>query len=118
MLVQSCNENMCRKCNKRVDKKTEDFNLTMYIEVEKQDVLQDDEDILDVFSFKSTLGLQNIEEMEITVEKLNTLMTGNRCDIQYNIDNRNEDCFWLISSYPPLHMRSMKVHVACERSSF
>ena len=91
----------CRKCNKKIDKKKKDFNLVMYIEVEKQhnvdaDISEkeddNDEDILSIFCFKSTLNLKNLEDMEITEEKLNDLWIGNKCGIQYNFQSDGKHC--------------------------
>ena len=74
-----------------MDKKKKDFNLCLYIEIEKQDHQSDDEEILNVFSFKSTLGLADIEKLEVTEDSLNTLMMGKKCDIQYNREKQTEE---------------------------
>ena len=84
-------EYMCWKCNKKVDKKKKDFNLCLYIEIEKQDDQSEEEEILNVFSFKSTLGLADIEKLDVTEDSLNTLMMGKKCDIQYNREKQMED---------------------------
>ena len=84
-------EDMCRKCKKKVDKKKKDFNLCLYIEIEKQDDQSEEEEILNVFSFKSTLGLADIEKLDVTEDSLNTLMMGKKCDIQYNREKQMED---------------------------
>ena len=78
-------ESFCRKCNKKVDNKKKDFNLVLYI----QDDEKEDE-ILDIFGFKSTLGLTEIETMEINEDNLNKRMIGHKCVAQYNI-NKNRD---------------------------
>ena len=92
-------DGFCRKCKKNVDKKKKDFNLVMYIQVEDQhdmdrDLVEEgndsDEDILSIFCFKSTLDLKDIDNMEITEEKLNDLLIGDKCDIQYNFDNQGD----------------------------
>ena len=57
----------------------------MYI----QDDEQEDE-ILDIFGFKSTLGLTEIETMEINEDNLNKRMIGHKCVAQYDI-NKNRD---------------------------
>ena len=63
----------------------------MYIEIEKQDEQSDNEEILNVFSFKSTLGLADIEKLEVTEDSLNTLMMGKKCDIQYIMEKQMEE---------------------------
>ena len=78
-------ESFCRKCNKKVDNKKKDFNLVLYI----QDDEKEDE-ILDIFGFKSTLGLTEIETMEINEDNLNKRMIGHKCVAHYNI-NKNGD---------------------------
>ena len=92
-------DGFCRKCKKNVDKKKKDFNLVMYLQVEDQhdmdrDLVEEgndsDEDILSIFCFKSTLDLKDIDNMEITEEKLNDLLIGGKCDIQYNFDNQGD----------------------------
>ena len=47
------------------------FNLFLNIEIEKQDEQSDNEELLNVFSFKSILDL---EKLEVTEDSLNTLM--------------------------------------------
>ena len=92
-------EGFCRKCDKKVDDKKEDFNVVMYLEVENQhnkdtDKFEEDDDseeeILSIFCFKSTLNLKNLENMEISEEKLNNLLIGVKCDIEYNFENQND----------------------------
>ena len=85
-------ESFCRKCNKKADDTKEDFNLVMYI----QDNEQEDE-ILDIFSFKSTLGFTEIETIEINEDSLNNRMIGQTCVAEYNIDkNRNGEKWRLV----------------------
>ena len=92
-VYESCNacsckvndESYCRKCNQTVDIKKEDFNLVMYI----QDDEQEDE-ILDIFSFKSTLSLTDIEQIEINEDNLNGRMIGHKCVAQYCIDKNGD----------------------------
>ena len=78
-------ESFCRKCNQRVDIKKEDFNIVMYI----QDDEQEDE-ILDIFSFKSTLELTNIEKVEINEDNLNERLIGLKCVAEYYIDKTRD----------------------------
>jgi hypothetical protein len=78
-------ESFCRKCNQRVDIKKNDFNIVMYI----QDDEQEDE-ILDIFSFKSTLGLTDIEKAEINEDNLNERMIGLKCVAEYYIDKTRD----------------------------
>ena len=49
-----------------------------------------EEEVLSIFCFKSTLNLKALENMEISEEKLNNLLIGVKCDIQYNFENQNE----------------------------
>ena len=92
-------EGFCRKCNKNVDNKKKDFNVVMYLELEKKhnkdtDKFEDDDDseeeILSIFCFKSTLDLKDLETIEISEEKLNDILIGVKCDIQYNFENQND----------------------------
>ena len=78
--VDSTNE--CRKCKKKVEEKKIDFNLVMYIQVEGSD-----DEVLDIFCFKSTLNLQNEDEDEINEETLNMRLDGKICDAEYNIED-------------------------------
>ena len=87
-------EGFCRKCNKKVDNKKEDFNLVMYIQDEEQE-----DEILDIFSFKSTLGLTDIENMEINEDNLNKRMIGNKCVAQYNIDKNRDAEKWRLVKF-------------------
>ena len=88
-------EGFCRKCSKKVEYKKEDFNLVMYV----QDDEKEDE-ILDIFCFKSTLGLTDVEEMEVNEENLNKKLIGNKCVAQYNKDtNRDSEKFRLVKFF-------------------
>ena len=62
--------------------------------------IQDDEqedEILDIFSFKSTLGFTEIETIEINEDSLNNRMIGQTCVAEYNIDkNRNGEKWRLV----------------------
>jgi hypothetical protein len=87
-------ESFCRKCNKKVDNTKEDFNLVMYI----QDDEQEDE-ILDIFSFKSTLGFTEIETIEINEDSLNNRMIGQTCVAEYNIDKNRDGEKWRLVKF-------------------
>ena len=63
----------------------------MNIEIEKQDEQSDNEEILNVFSFKSKLDLAEIEKLEDTEDSLNTLMMVKKCNIQYNREKQMEE---------------------------
>ena len=63
----------------------------MNIEIEKQDEQSDDEEILNVFSFKCIFDLAEIEKLEVTEDSLNTLMMVEKCDIQYNMEKQMEE---------------------------
>ena len=64
------------------------FNLFLNIEIEKQDEQSDNEELLNVFSFKSILDL---EKLEVTEDTLNTLMMVKKSDIQYNGEKQMEE---------------------------
>ena len=78
-------ESFCKKCNQKVDTNQEDFNLVMYVQNNAED-----EEILDIFSFKSTLGLTDIEKMQINEDNLNEKMNGHKCVAQYKIEKNND----------------------------
>ena len=67
------------------------FNLFLNIEIEKQDEQSDNEEILNVFSFKSKLDLAEIEKLEDTEDSLNTLMMVKKCNIQYNREKQMKE---------------------------
>ena len=67
------------------------FNLFLNIEIEKQDEQSDNEELLNVFSFKSILDLAEIEKLEVTEDSLNTLMMVEKCDIQYIREKQMEE---------------------------
>lgn len=79
-------ESVCRKCEKKVDDKKEDFNLIMYIQDDKHE-----DEVLDVFCFKSTLDLRGIEKMDVTEDNLNKIMMGKKCQLEYNINSDKDD---------------------------
>ena len=91
---ESCNkcwckiddEGICRKCNMKPDSKREDYNLIMYIQNDK-----DDDDILDLFGFRSTLELEGNVNRDINEDKLNIKMVGKKCVAEYNIDKNRSD---------------------------
>ena len=87
-------ESFCGKCNKKVDNTKEDFNLVMYI----QDDEQEDE-ILDIFSFKNTLGFTEIETTEINEDNLNNRMIGHSCVVEYNIDKNRDGEKWRLVKF-------------------
>ena len=78
-------ESFCKKCNQKVDTNKEDFNLVMYV----QDNAEDEEK-LDIFSFKSMLGLSDIDKMQINEDNLNEKMNGHKCVAQYKIEKNND----------------------------
>ena len=93
-MVCSCkvdDEDFCRKCDKKVDQKNNNFNLVMYVEPEG-----DEDEILNIFSFKSTLDLDVLDDSNITEENLKTLMMGKQCVAQYNIDNNDDEKLRLV----------------------
>ena len=54
--------------------------------------LDDNEDeIVNLFGFKSTLALEGIENMEITEENLNKVMIGRKCEVDYSIDKDGDE---------------------------
>ena len=79
-------EKFCKKCNQKVENVKPDFNLIVYVQSEEQE-----DEVLDIFSFKSTLDLKIEEGMEISEENLNRLMIGNKCEAQYNVDKSRDD---------------------------
>ena len=79
-------DNTCRKCNKQVENKKADFNLAMYFQAEN-----DDDEVIDVFCFKTTLNLKDIDDIEISEENLNKKLEGKKCEIEYTIDKTRED---------------------------
>ena len=79
-------DNECRKCQKKVGNTKADFNLVMYVSVE-----DDNDEVLDIFCFKSTLNLKNIDETEITEENLNKHLEGKMCQIEYDVEKNRED---------------------------
>ena len=66
-------------------------NLFLNIKIEKQDEQSDNEEILNVFSFKSILDLAEIKKLGVTEDSLNTLMMVKKCDIQYNREEQMEE---------------------------
>ena len=87
-------EGFCGKCNKKVDNTKEDFNLVMYI----QDNEQEDK-ILDIFCFKSTLGLTEIETVELNEDILNKRMIGQTCVAEYNMDKNRDGENWRLVKF-------------------
>lgn len=79
-------DDYCRKCNKKVEMKKMDFNVNLYIQNE-----DDETDIKDMFSFKSTLSLAGGNEGDITEDSLNSDLVGKKCVAQYNIDKSTDD---------------------------
>ena len=79
-------DDFCRKCNKKVENKKMDFNVNLYIQNE-----DDETDIKDMFSFKSTLSLTGDKKDDITEDSLNSDLVGKKCVAQYNIDKTKED---------------------------
>ena len=78
--------NLCGKCDKKVENTMKNFNLAMYVQ------LDDNEDeIVNLFGFKSTLALEGIENMEITEENLNKVMIGRKCEVDYSIDKDGDE---------------------------
>ena len=83
------NEDMCKNWKKKWIERKKASNLFLNIEIEKQDEQSDNEEILNVFSFKNILDLAEIEKLEVTEDSLNTLMK--KCDIQYNREKQIEE---------------------------
>ena len=76
----------CRKCKKKVKNTKPDFNLVMYVGVE-----DDNDEVLDIFCFKSTLNLKDIDETDISEENLNKHLEGKMCQIEYDVNKNGED---------------------------
>ena len=79
-------DNECRKCMKKVEDKKADFNLVMYVGIE-----DDNNEVLDLFCFKSTLNLKDIDEMDVSEENLNKVLEGKMCQVEYDVDKNGED---------------------------
>ena len=58
----------------------------MYFQAEN-----DDDEVIDVFCFKTTLNLKDIDDIEISEENLNKKLEGKKCEIEYTIDKTRED---------------------------
>ena len=82
------NEDMCKKWKKKWIERNKAFNLFLNIEIEKQDEQSDNEEILNVFSFKCIFDLAEIEKLEVTED---SLMMVEKCDIQYNREKQMEE---------------------------
>ena len=84
--------NFCKKCKKMQECKKKVFNLIMYIQNEN-----DEAEILDVFVFKTTLGLVELDEVEISEDSLNAKLIEKKCLAEYIIDkNRDDEKFRLV----------------------
>ena len=79
-------EGLCRKCNMKPESKKQDYNLIMYIQND-----EDEDDILDLFGFKSTLEVGGNIKGEIDEDALNIWMVGKKCVAEYNIDKNRGD---------------------------
>ena len=58
------------------------------VKSEKED--DNDEKILSIFCFKSTLAIKDVENMDISEESLNDVLIGHTCCIQYNFDTQRD----------------------------
>ena len=79
-------DNECRKCKRKVESKKADFNLVMYV-----GVADDDDEVLDIFCFKSTLNLKDTNDMEISEENLNKHLEGKMVQVEYDVEKNRED---------------------------
>ena len=58
----------------------------MYVGIE-----DDNNEVLDLFCFKSTLNLKDIDEMDVSEENLNKVLEGKMCQVEYDVDKNGED---------------------------
>ena len=79
-------ESFCRKCNKKVENTKSDFNLVMYVQSDDQE-----DEILGIFSFKSTLDLKLANNTDMTDENLNKIMMERKCTAEYDVDKTKDE---------------------------
>ena len=72
-------DDICRKCDKKAESTKTDFNLVMYVQSDDQE-----DEIVEIFCFNSTLNLKNLTE--ITEENLNKIMMEKKCEAEYDDD--------------------------------
>ena len=77
-------EGFCRKCFKKITEKKKDFNMVLYVQN-----IEDEDDILDLFVFKSTLDMKDLEE-NIDEGLLNKRLVDQICHAEY-IENKEDE---------------------------
>ena len=80
------NESFCRKCNKKVENTKPDFNLVMYVQSSDQE-----DEIVGLFSFNSTLDLKLGNNTDMTDDNLNKIMMEKKCEAEYDVDKTRDD---------------------------
>ena len=75
-------DDICRKCNKKAENTKTDFHLVMYVQPDEQE-----EEIVEIFCFNSTLNLKILNSPEITEENLNNMMMEKKCEAEYDEDD-------------------------------
>ena len=93
-IYQSCkvcwckvdDEGFCRKCDKKVDNTKPDFNLVMYVQSDDQD-----DDIIEIFSFNTTLDLKLEKDIDISEDNLNKMMMEMKVKAEYDVDKTRDD---------------------------
>ena len=93
-IYQSCkvcwckvdDEGFCRKCDKKVDNTKPDFNLVMYVQSDDQD-----DDIIEIFSFNTTLDLKLEKDTDVSEDNLNKMMMEMKVTAEYDVDKTRDD---------------------------
>ena len=93
-IYQSCkvcwckvdDEDFCRKCDKKVDNTKADFNLVMYVQSDNQL-----DDIIEIFSFNSTLDLKLAKDTDVSEDNLNKMMMEMKVTAEYDVDKTTDD---------------------------
>ena len=93
-IYQSCkdcwckvnDDDFCWKCNRKAENLKTDFNLVMYIQQNDQE-----DEVIEIFSFHSILNLEIVDDKDITEENLNKMMMEKKCEAEYDVDKYLDD---------------------------